>query len=143
MVLRDLRVRVVHSQVPSLSGCAIGDGAVVRVEATARARGELPYPDAGARVVGNLRSAPIAARFANYAPVEQVQQLSGVPLQFVLAENEELFDNREHGILAHERHSGPGRLIVIPDISHYGIYTSAWQQSHKLALDWFDRHLRQ
>jgi dienelactone hydrolase len=142
MAIRDPRVKAVHSQVGSLSGRSIGDTDAARQEATARARWQLPYPEAGARVVGNLRGAPIAARFANYSPVDNITSISSTPIQFVLAENEELFDNREHGILAHERYQGPKRLVIIPGITHYGIYSTAWQQSSELAIEWFDQHLK-
>jgi uncharacterized protein len=142
MAIRDPRVKAVHSQVGSMSGKQIGDTDAAREEATKRARWNLPYPEAGARVVGNLRGAPIAARFANYSPVDDIRKIDNIPIQFVLAEDEELFDNNEHGIRAHDRYQGPKRLVIIPGITHYGIYTSAWRQSSELALEWFDRHLK-
>jgi hypothetical protein len=52
------------------------------------------------------------------------------------------FDNRGHGILAHERAKGPKKLVTIPNITHYGIYGEARQQSVKLAIEWFDAHLK-
>jgi alpha-beta hydrolase superfamily lysophospholipase len=61
---------------------------------------------------------------------------------FVLAENEELFDNRDHGLKAYERATGPKKLVVIPKIKHYGIYLEARKQAQKLAIDWFDAHLK-
>ena len=61
---------------------------------------------------------------------------------FVLAENEELFDNKDHGLKAFERARGPKMLIVIPKIKHYGIYREARKQAQKLAIDWFDVHLK-
>lgn len=142
MAIRDPRVKAVHSQVGSLSGRSIGDTPAAREEATQRARWNQPYPEAGSRVVGNLRGAPISARFANYSPVDDIRKIDNIPIQFVLAENEELFDNREHGILAHDRYQGPKRLIIVPGITHYGIYTEARQHSIDLALEWFDRYLK-
>ncbi|MBC55256.1 MAG: hypothetical protein CMQ34_15620 [Gammaproteobacteria bacterium] len=142
MAIRDQRIKAVHSQVGSLDGSGIGETPQAYTEATQRARGELSYPEAGATVVGNLRGAPIASRFQNYVPVDEIAGAEGVPMQFVIAQNEELFDNREHAMLAHERHQGPKNLVVIPDISHYGIYRQAWQQANELALAWFDEHLK-
>lgn len=142
MAIRDPRVRAVHSQVGSLTGRHIGDTDEARDEATRRSRGELGYPDPGVRAVGNLRGAPISSRFYNYSPVDNVNAAGDTPLQFVLAENEELFDNREHAILAYDRYLGPKRLVVIPGITHYGIYREAWEQSKDLAIEWFDRHLK-
>ena len=37
---------------------------------------------------------------------------------FVIAEKEELFDNADHGILAHERAKGPKKLVVVEGIQH-------------------------
>jgi len=142
MAIRDPRVRAVHSQVGSLSGRQIGDTEEARRDATRRARGDIGYPESGEWAVGNLRGAPIASRFYNYSPVDNINDAGDTPLQFVLAENEELFDNRDHGLLAYERYEGPKRLVVIPDISHYGIYREAWQQSSTLALEWFDQYLK-
>jgi len=64
------------------------------------------------------------------------QQTQGLP------DNEELFDNKEHSVLAHQRYRGPKNLVVIPDIAHYGIYREAWQRANQLALDWFEQHLQ-
>ena len=44
---------------------------------------------------------------------------------FIIAEKEELFDNRDHGIKAHELAKGPKKLVTIPKITHYGIYKEA------------------
>jgi uncharacterized protein len=142
MAIRDPRIKAVHSQVGALSGHGMGTTPQAYQEATRRARGEIGYPEPGATVVGNLRGAPIAPRFANYAPVDRINEAGNIPIQFVLAEDEELFDNREHGIRAHDLYRGPKRLVIIPDITHYGIYREAWQQANQLALDWFDQHLK-
>jgi len=142
MAIRDPRIKAVHSQVGSMTGRQIGDTEAAREEATRRARWQLAYPEAGARVVGNLRGAPISARFANYSPVDNINKIDDVPIQFVLAGDEELFDNNANGILAHDRYQGPKRLIVVPDITHYGIYGTAWQQANELAIEWFDEHLK-
>jgi uncharacterized protein len=60
----------------------------------------------------------------------------------VLAEKEELFDNKDHGLKAYERATGPKKLVTIPKIKHYGIYLEARKQAQQLALDWFDVHLK-
>jgi dipeptidyl aminopeptidase/acylaminoacyl peptidase len=59
-----------------------------------------------------------------------------------VAEKEELFDNRDHGVKAHERAKGLKKLVTIPNITHYGIYTEAREQAQKLAIEWFDEHLK-
>ena len=140
---QDPRVRAVHSQVGSFDGRALGTSAEAYQQATLRARGELGYPEPGERVVGNLRGAPILSRFAHHAPVDDIRAIEGVAIQIVLAENEELFDNRDNGILAHARYQGGLKnLVIIPNISHYGIYQEAREEAQQLALDWFDAHLK-
>lgn len=142
MATRDHRIKVVYSQVGAFNGHALGATPVALADATKRARGEVGYPEPGIRVLGNLRGAPIHSRFANYAPVDHINDAGQIPIMIVVAENEELFDNRQHGLLAYERYRGPKRLVVVPAIKHYGIYREAWSQAHKLALEWFDGHLK-
>jgi dienelactone hydrolase len=143
---RDSRVKATVSQVPALDSRWVGQDPRARrltlEQATKRARGEIGYPKPGARVLGNLRGAPIAERLMNYAPVRDVDRARGCAMLFILAEKEELFNNKDHGIKAHERAKGPKKLVTIPKISHYGIYKEARKQAQKLALDWYDQHLK-
>ncbi len=143
---RDPRVKATVSQVPALdSRPMVLDGPEREktfAEAAARTHGDLGYPPPGARVIGNLRGAPLREKMMQYAPVEDVARADQCATLFVLAENEELFDNRDHGILAHERARGPKKLVVIPNITHYGVYLQARKQAQQLAIDWFDEHLK-
>jgi hypothetical protein len=34
-------------------------------------------------------------------------------------------------------------LVIIPDIGHYDIYRKARSEADRLALAWFDKHLKQ
>ena len=111
-------------------------------DATRRARGELGYPPPGAREIGNLAGAPIREKFLLYAPIDDVVRVKDCAMLFIAAEHEELFDNRQHPQLAYERASEPKRYVVIPDIAHYGIYGEARAQATRLAIDWFDQHLK-
>jgi fermentation-respiration switch protein FrsA (DUF1100 family) len=61
---------------------------------------------------------------------------------FIIAEKEELFDNKDHAIKAYERAKGPKKLVTIPGITHYGIYTTARVEATRLALEWFDKYLK-
>jgi dienelactone hydrolase len=143
---RDPRVKATVSQVPALDSrtmvLAGGQREKTFAEAAARTHGEIGYPEPGARVIGNLRGAPLSEKLMQYAPVEDIARADGCATLFILAENEELFDNREHGILAHERAKGPKKLIVIPKITHYGVYLGARKQAQQMAIDWFDEHLK-
>lgn len=143
---RDPRVKATVSQVPALDSRFVVQTPEARRqtyrEATQRARGEIGYPEPGAKVVGNLRGAPIRERLMNYAPVEDADKAPECAMLFILAEKEELFDNREHGLKAYERARGPKKLVTIPNITHYGVYREAREQARKLAVEWFDTHLK-
>lgn len=143
---RDKRVKAAVSQVPALDSRFVISSEAERQatgqDATARARGELGYPPPGAKVVGNLRGAPIREKLMLYAPVEDAPRAAPCALLFILAEKEELFDNREHGLKAFEAAGEPKKLAIVPGIPHYGIYLQAREQAHRLAQEWFDEHLK-
>jgi len=143
----DPRVRAIFSQVGQMdSRFVVTDPAqrtMTTKQATARSRGELGYPQPGANVLGNLKGAPIRERLMHYAPIEHVSALRQCAAMFVIAEREELFDNRQHGVLAHKLTTGPKRLVTIPEIDHYGIYGAARARAQSLAIEWFDEHLKQ
>ena len=141
----DKRVKAVFSQVGGMDSRFVVANAEQTEqtldEATRRARGELPYPEPGAVTVGALRGAPIRDKLMHYAPVELARQASQAALMFVIAENEELFDNRDHAIKAHAAATGAKKLVVIPGIKHYGIYREARERTQQLAINWFNEHL--
>jgi alpha-beta hydrolase superfamily lysophospholipase len=74
-------------------------------------------------------------------PNEAAREVT-TPALFVLAEQEELVDNRTNGIRAHERVKGPKKLVIIPGIKHYGIYNEARKQAVDEAIAWFRQHLK-
>ncbi len=143
---RDRRVKATFSQVGAFDSRFVVANELARMktlgDATRRARGELGYPEPAVRTVGNLRGAPVAERLMHYAPIEEVPKLGTCASMFVVAENEELFDNRQHGIKAHELAPGPKKLVTIPGIKHYGIYGEARERAQALAIEWFTEHLK-
>jgi uncharacterized protein len=142
---RDRRVKATVSQVPALDSRWVMQGPArgqTYTEATRRARGDIGYPEPGVRVIQGLKGGPIRERMMNYAPVEDVERADQCAMLFILAEKEEYFDNKDHGIKAHARAKGPKKLITIPDIKHYGIYNEGRVQAQKLAIEWFDEHLK-
>ena len=87
--------------------------------------------------------APIRDHFFSYSPADAISLAPDCAVQIVLAGHEELFDNRTAVIDAYDRFQGAKkRLIVIPNITHYGIYTVARPEAQKLAVEWFDQHLK-
>jgi hypothetical protein len=110
-------------------------------QGTARARGEIGYPPAGSRF-NNMNGQPVWEKLMQYAPIEDIGRCKECAKLFIIAENEELFDNRDHAILAHERATGIKKLVTIPGIKHYGIYSEARDRAEKEAIAWFDEHLK-
>ena len=143
----DPRVKALHSQVPSLDGrwtmVNAQERATTEKEASQRARGELGYPAPRANTVQRLIGAPIRYQFAAWYPVEYVDRAANVAMQFVVAEKEELMDNKDNGIMAYQRAKGPKNLVTIPQITHYGVYIvpAAREKARDLAIAWFDRYL--
>ena len=139
---RDHRVKAIHSQVGSMDGRAGVTVDATYKEGTRYARGEQVYPEPYKKAVGNLIGAPMSARFLQYFPVEEVNLAPNTALQFIIAGNEELFNNKDHAIRAYEAFKGAKRFVNIPNIKHYGIYYEAHDQALKLALEWFGMHLK-
>ncbi|MFL6215269.1 MAG: alpha/beta hydrolase [Blastocatellia bacterium] len=144
---RDPRVKAVVSQVGAFnSRLVISDEqqwALTYSEATRRARGDIGYPPPRAKVIGNLIGAPIRDKMLQYAPVEEAAKVKDCAVLFIVAEKEELFDNKDHAQLAYDRMPGTKKkYVVIPNITHYGVYTTERAQAMKLAIEWFDQYLK-
>ena len=142
---RDPRVKAFVSQVGAMdSRWAIANAQMrsyTMSQATARAHGKLDYPNPSAKF-GDLIGAPVIEKMAVYAPIEDIGRCKDCAKLFLIAENEELFDNKQHAILAHERATGVKKLMVIKGIKHYGVYNEARKQVQKEAISWFDEHLK-
>ena len=111
-------------------------------QATQRARGDIGYPSPLSKEVGNLRGAPIREKLMHYAPVELAREASHAAMMFVIAEKEELFDNRDHAIKAYEAATGVKKIVEVPGIAHYGIYREKREYAQQLAVEWFDEQLK-
>jgi alpha-beta hydrolase superfamily lysophospholipase len=96
------------------------------------ATGQAPYP---------ADRAPVGAKVVRWAPVEEAGEVKA-PALFVLAQDEELFSNTNNGRLACERVEGPRRMVILPKITHYGIYGAERERAITHAIDWFDRYLK-
>jgi len=121
------------------------DPAKVIAEADAAASriatGQAQYPADRARTVSALVGAPVGAKVVRWAPVEQAGHVTA-PALFVLAQDEELFSNTNNGQLACERVQGPRKMVMLPKITHYGIYGAERERAVVAAIDWFDRYLK-
>jgi predicted acyl esterase len=143
---REPRVKCLVSQVGGMDSRFVGarpeELQKTYAEATQRARGEIGYPPPRARVIGNLQGGPIRDKLLRYAPVEDAAKVKGCAMLFLVAEKEELFKNEEHAKLAFDRAREPKKYVVIPGITHYGVYLQARGKATKLAIEWCDQHLK-
>jgi uncharacterized protein len=144
---RDPRVKALVSQVGAFDSRWVVTGATESKttydEATKRARGELGYPEPRAKVVGNLIGAPIRDKLLHYVPADEAAKVKDCAALFIVAEKEELFDNKDHAKLAYDRMTGSKKKYVsIPNIQHYGIYSQQRQQAIQLAIEWFNEYLK-
>jgi dienelactone hydrolase len=143
---REPRVKAVVSQVAAFDGRWVGSDQtqleLTYSEAAKRAHGE-PYPAPRAVTVGRLIGAPIREKFLQFAPVEDARNVKETAVLFIVAEKEELFDNKDHAKLAYDRMPGAKKKYVsIPNITHYGIYRESRNEAIKLAVEWFDQYLK-
>ncbi|MEW6129062.1 MAG: alpha/beta fold hydrolase [Acidobacteriota bacterium] len=144
---RDPRVKAIVSQVGAFdSRLVVADAEQLKItqtEATRRARAELGYPEPRAKVIGNLIGAPIRDKLMHYAPIEEASKVKDCAALFIVADKEELFDNKDHAKLAYERMPGTKKKYVsVPNITHYGIYRESRELAIKLAIEWFDQYLK-
>jgi dienelactone hydrolase len=141
---RDPRVKAFVSQVGAMDsrwvlGPALKENTYS--QAAARAHGQIGYPKPSEKY-GTLTGAPVVEKLIGYAPVEDIGRCKDCAKLFLIAENEELFDNKDHAILAHARATGVKKLVTIKGIKHYGVYNEARDQAQKEAIAWFDEHLK-
>jgi dienelactone hydrolase len=141
------RVKAIVSQVGAFdSRWVMADAEQTKLtydEATKRARGELGYPEPRAKVVGNLIGAPIREKLMHFAPLEAADKIRDCAALFIVAEKEELFDNKDHAKLAYDRMPGTKKkYVVLPNITHYGVYYQLRGEAIKQAIEWFDQYLK-
>ncbi len=144
---RDARVKAVHSQVPALDGRWVLNPqmrGLTYAQSTKRAEDDPPYPAPGAEKLLGLEGVPILQQFASWFPADDIDRIPNVAIQFVLAGDDGLVDNKANGLRAYALAKGPKNLVVIPGLHHFGIYNSlpARDQARALALTWFDRYLK-
>jgi dienelactone hydrolase len=141
----DSRVKAAVSQVGAFDSrwvMAGNEKETTYAEATKHAHGEA-YPAPRAVTVGRLIGAPIRESLARYAPIELAPMVKETAVLFVVAEKEELFDNKDHAKLAYDRMPGTKKkYISIPNITHYGVYREQREQAVKYAIEWFDQYIK-
>lgn len=109
------------------------------------ARGEDPPVPQGVDIAPNLKGTPHISKMMFYRPVEAAGRIK-VPALIIDAEKEELFSNADHGkkvaLILEQGNKAPVKYVVVPGITHYGIYTTAFKQGSDMALAWFTEYLK-
>ena len=108
-------------------------------QGTARTRGQIGDPKPFADF-NNMRGQPVWEKLMRYAPIEDIGRCEPCAKLFIIAENEELFDNKDHAIAAHDRATGVKKLVSVNGIKHYGIYNekrariSSWRSIGSVSI---------
>jgi hypothetical protein len=143
----DSRVKAVVGQIPAIAGKNAQPGPVTLTgrlleDAIKRARtgqgGEFETGFSTRRMV-DLETQQMVAE---YRPFRYLREVGARPVLFIVAEKEELFNNRDNAYAAMESLTGPKKLVVVPGITHFEMYINeAFEISSNAAADWFIEHL--
>lgn len=144
---QDARVKAVAVQVPSIAGKNSQPGPVpVRgaqlEDAIKRARtGQSGEYETGFSV-RRMVDVETQQMVAEYRPFHHLKAVGDRPVLFVVAEKEQLMNNRDHAYAAMEVLTGPKKLISVPGITHFEMYINeAFEISSNAAANWFREHL--
>ena len=137
----DKRVKCIVSQVPSMDGGWVNQYYQPSKLATQRARAEIDPVPQNINKIGRLNGTPFLSRIAKYHPVEFANHLK-IPILIIVAEKEELMDNKLHGERVYNIVKGivPVKYEVFSG-THFEIYGKGRKQAIKMAIAWFDKHL--
>ena len=143
----DARVKAVAIQIPSIAGKNSQPGPVplrgrLLEDAINRARtgegGEFETGFSTRRMVDVETQQAVA----EYRPFHHLKAVGDRPVLFVVAEKEELINNRDHAYAAMEILTGPKKLISVPGVTHFEMYVNEpFEISSNAAAAWFREHL--
>jgi uncharacterized protein len=79
---------------------------------------------------------------AEYRPFHHLNHIGERPVLFVVAANEQLFDNKQNAYAAAEVLTGPKKVIEVPNTTHFEMYINEpFEISSNAAADWFRQYL--
>jgi hypothetical protein len=143
----DARVKAVSVQIPSIAGRHAPVGPTPfrpaqLADAIKRARtgegGEYETGYSTRRMVDIETQQAVA----EYRPFHHLKAIGDRPVQFVVAEKEELMKNADHAYAAMDVLTGPKKLISVPGITHFEMYINEpFEISANAAAEWFREHL--
>lgn len=141
---REQRIKAIVSQIGSM-GWGVNSGGLARqwnFKGGQRARGMLEYPTPSLKEVGDLKGGMIWEKLVRFRPYDDALLIKTTASLFIVAQNENLFSNKEHSQVAYDRISAEKKYIEIPGIKHYDIYSGgARELATKEALAWFEKYL--
>jgi cephalosporin-C deacetylase-like acetyl esterase len=142
----DARVKAVAIQVPAISGNGVSPGPAklegkAREDAIQRARtgqgGEFETGFSFRRMVDVETQQAVA----EYRPFRYVP-LVKVPVLLIVAEKDELINNKTNARAVYELLTGPKDYIEVPGITHFEMYINdAFERSSNAAAGWFVKYL--
>jgi uncharacterized protein len=143
----DSRVKAIVGQVPAISGKNSPAGPVPLrgrglEDAIKRARtGQGAEFETGFSI-RRMVDVETNQMVAEYRPFHYLKSVGDRPVLLIVAEKEELINNRDNAYAAIEVLTGPKKLIEIPKITHFEIYINdAFETSSNAAANWFREHL--
>jgi uncharacterized protein len=143
----DARVKAVSIQIPSIGGKDAPGGAMplrgrLLEDAIKRARtGQGAEMETGFSTRRNV-DVETSQMVGEYRPFRYLKDIGSRPVQFIVAQQEQLFDNKQHAYAAQEVLTGPKRLIEVPNVTHFEMYIGeGFEVSSNAAAEWFLQHL--
>jgi acetyl esterase/lipase len=143
----DSRVKAIAAQVPAIAGKSSAVGPVplrgkMLEDAIKRARegkgGEYETGFSTRRMVDTETQQMVA----EFRPFHYLKSVGDRPVLLIVAEKEELINNKENSYSAMEVLTGPKKLIEVPGITHFEMYINeAFEISSNAAAAWFREHL--
>ena len=111
-------------------------------QAIRRARGEIDPVPQGIDQIQGLKGTPYLSRMMKYSAIESGKSLR-IPILIIEVENEQYKDPRDPGKVIYNslKEKVPAKYVIIPNLTHYQIYSVGRTKSLDLAIDWFDEHL--
>ena len=145
----DPRVKCVVAQVPGMGGRPPALEQRAYELATKQARGETePVPLETGKPTGAMaRYAQMRYNIAKgigMNPITAAENIR-VPMLIVIAEKEELLNNKQNGERVYETLKArkvPTSLHVLKDMTHYSVYKEGFEEATRLEIRWFETHLK-
>ena len=142
---RDRRIKALVSQVGGMGWGSNSESYLNdwNSKGAQRSRGRIEYPLPGITEVGNLKGAMIWEKFARFRPIEDAEKIKNAAVLFIIAQNEELLDNKDHSLAAFNKIQSSKDYIEIPNIKHYDIYAAGTRKNvTKIEIDWYNKYLK-